>query len=87
VDNQRPPVAAGPIAPVPTRLAQVTEIRVLQGESVRGVAVNDVQVGPSAAIQQASVWQLYPEVAERPSSISIAGGPGLIPRDEPYDAQ
>ncbi len=70
----------------PVRVAQVAEIRVLQGEIATGPAVVEVSVGPSGRVEQASLWQLYPEVAERPAGISIAGGPGLIQRDEPYAA-
>ena len=71
----------------PIQRAQVADVRVFQGETASGLAVIHVSVGPSSAIEQASLWQLYPEVVQRPTSISIAGGPGQIQRDEPYAAQ
>ena len=71
----------------PIQRAQIADIRVLQVDITSGPAVIQVSVGPSAAIEQASLWQLYPEVVQRPTSISIAGGPGQIQRDEPYAAQ
>ena len=87
-NTAQPALAVVPSAIVePTRVAEVAEVRVFQGEAASGLAVTHVSVGPSAAIEQASLWQLYPEVAERPASISIAGGPPHIQRDEPYAAQ
>ena len=76
-----------PIVIEPVRVAQVAEIRVLQAEIATGPAVVEVSVGPSGGVEQAPLWQLYPEVAQRPFGISIAGGPRLIQRDEPYAAQ
>ena len=83
----QPTLAVAPPIIAAIRVVEVAEVRVLQGETVSGPAVTDVNIGPSASIEQASLWQLYPDVAERPASISIAGGPGLIPHDEPYAAQ
>lgn len=80
-------VAVAPPAVAPPQIAKVAEIRVLQGEIANGPAVVEVSVGPSGRVEQASVWQLYPEVAQRPFGISIAGGPALTQRDEPYAAQ
>ena len=71
----------------PIQVAQIADVRVFQGDIASGPAVIHVSVGPSSTIEQASLWQLYPEVVQRPASISIAGGPGQIQRDEPYAAQ
>ena len=80
-----PPAIPANIEPI--QRAQVADVRVLQVDIASGPAVIHISVGPSAAIEQSSLWLLYPEVVQRPTSISIAGGPGQIQRDEPYAAQ
>lgn len=83
---QAPGIAMQP-ANTAVEAVRIAQVHVLQVESAGGPAVSEVTIGPSQSITAASVWELHPDLANRPASVSIAGGLRQLARDEPYAAQ